>query len=45
MSKIKFPEPLERLLKGSELEAPIRAYADRAGDILADKWFLSEKTF
>lgn len=36
MTKIKFPERLENLLKDSSMFAPIRAYADRAGEILAD---------
>lgn len=36
MTKIKFPERLENLLKDSPMFAPIRAYADRAGEILAD---------
>jgi len=37
MDKIHFPEPLENLLKGSELFAPIREYANRCGEILDDK--------
>lgn len=36
MNKIEFPARLETLLKGSPLLAPIRAYADRASEILAD---------
>jgi hypothetical protein len=36
MTKIKFTERLETLLKDSTLQAPIRAYADRVGEILAD---------
>ena len=36
MAKIEFPKPLKNLLEDSPLQAPIRAYADRAGEILAD---------
>ncbi len=36
MVKIEFPKPLKNLLEDSPLQAPIRAYADRAGEILAD---------
>jgi molecular chaperone HtpG len=36
MPKIEFPKPLKALLEDSPLQASIRAYADRAGDILAD---------
>src|SRR4051795_3956594 len=36
MSKIEFPKPLKLLLEESELQAPIRALADRAGEIFAD---------
>lgn len=36
MPNIEFPKPLKNLLEDSPLQASIRAYADRAGDILAD---------
>jgi hypothetical protein len=36
MAKIEFPKLLKNLLEDSPLLAPIRAYADRAGEILAD---------
>src|SRR5947207_2128612 len=36
MSKIEFPKPLNQLLEDSDLQAPIRALADRVGEILAD---------
>jgi molecular chaperone HtpG len=36
MAKIEFPIPLKRLLEDSDLQAPIRALADRVGEILAD---------
>ena len=36
MAKIEFPKRLKALLKGSDLQAPIRSLADRAGEILAD---------
>lgn len=36
MTKIKFTERLETLLKDSILQAPIRSYADHVGEILAD---------
>jgi len=36
MAKIKFPKPLKQLLEGSHFQAPIRALADRTGEILAD---------
>ena len=36
MATIEFPPKLKELLNGSKLEAPVRALADRAGDILAD---------
>ncbi len=36
MAKIEFPKPLKQLLEESELQAPIRSLADRAGEILAD---------
>lgn len=36
MAKIEFPKPLKQLLEDSDLQAPIRALADRAGEILAD---------
>ncbi len=37
MDKIRFPQKLENLLKGTELFAPIRDYANRVGEILDDK--------
>ena len=36
MAKIEFPKPLKSLLEDSDLSAPIRSLADRAGEILAD---------
>ena len=36
MAKIEFPKPLKNLLEDSDLQAPIRAFADRVGEILAD---------
>ena len=36
MAKIEFPKPLKQLLVESDLQAPIRSLADRAGEILAD---------
>jgi hypothetical protein len=36
MAKIEFPKLLKNLLEDSPLQAPIRTYADRAGEILAD---------
>jgi hypothetical protein len=36
MAKIEFPKHLKRLLEDSEFQSPIRALADRAGEILAD---------
>ncbi|HEX7333105.1 MAG TPA: ATP-binding protein [Pyrinomonadaceae bacterium] len=36
MAKIEFPKPLKDLLEDSDLQAPIRAFADRVGEILAD---------
>jgi molecular chaperone HtpG len=36
MARIEFPTPLRQLLEDSDLQAPIRAFADRAGEILAD---------
>jgi molecular chaperone HtpG len=36
MSIIEFPEPLKELLEESNLQAPLRALADRVGEILAD---------
>jgi molecular chaperone HtpG len=36
MAKIEFPKPLRDLLEDSDLQAPIRAFADRVGEILAD---------
>lgn len=36
MAKVEFPKPLKELLEESDLQAPIRALADRAGEILAD---------
>jgi hypothetical protein len=36
MAKIEFPRQLDKLLAGSELLAPVRAFADKAGEILAD---------
>jgi hypothetical protein len=36
MSRIVFPRPLQALLEHSPLLAPLRAFADRAGEIFAD---------
>lgn len=36
MNNIDFPKPLKQLLEDSDLQAPIRAFADRTGEILAD---------
>jgi len=36
MAKIEFPLPLKDLLENSDLQAPIRAFADRVGEIVAD---------
>jgi hypothetical protein len=36
MAKIEFPQPLKDLLENSDLQAPIRAFADRIGEIVAD---------
>jgi Molecular chaperone, HSP90 family len=36
MAKVEFPKPLKQLLEESDLEAPLRALADRVGEILAD---------
>jgi hypothetical protein len=36
MAKIEFPKPLKELLEGSDLQAPVRSFADRVGEILAD---------
>lgn len=36
MAKIEFPKPLKALLEESALQAPIRALADRVGEILTD---------
>lgn len=36
MAKIEFPKRLKELLEESDLQAPIRSLADRAGEILAD---------
>ncbi len=36
MAKIEFPKPLKDLLVDSDLEAPLRSFADRVGEILAD---------
>ncbi|TNJ40038.1 hypothetical protein FGF66_01720 [Chlorobaculum thiosulfatiphilum] len=36
MAKIEFPKQLKELLEESNLQAPIRALADRVGEILAD---------
>src|SRR5690349_5338368 len=36
MAKIEFPKPLKDLLEDSDLQAPIRVFADRVGEILAD---------
>ncbi|WP_026600382.1 HD domain-containing protein [Methylomonas sp. 11b] len=36
MAKIEFPKSLRELLEESDLQAPIRALADRVGEILAD---------
>jgi molecular chaperone HtpG len=36
MAKIEFPRPLRELLEDSDLQAPIRSFADRVGEILAD---------
>lgn len=36
MTKIEFPSHLNNLLENSRWQAPIRAYADRVGEILAD---------
>jgi molecular chaperone HtpG len=36
MAKIEFPKHLQEQLEGSDLQAPIRALADRVGEILAD---------
>ena len=36
MPKIEFPKQLKDLLEDSDLQAPIRAFADRVGEILAD---------
>ncbi len=34
--KIEFPKPLRLLLEDSDLQAPVRALADRVGEILVD---------
>lgn len=36
MAKIEFPPQLKKLLEDSDLQAPVRALADRVGEILAD---------
>lgn len=36
MFKIEFPIPLKNLLEDSDLQSPIRAYADRIGEVLTD---------
>jgi molecular chaperone HtpG len=36
MAKIEFPKLLRELLEDSDLQAPIRVFADRVGEILAD---------
>jgi molecular chaperone HtpG len=36
MVKIAFPKPLRDLLEESDLQAPVRSFADRVGEILAD---------
>jgi len=36
MAKIEFPIPLKQVLEDSQYQAPIRALADRVGEILAD---------
>jgi hypothetical protein len=36
MAKIEFPKQLDELLAGSGLFAPVRTFADKAGEILAD---------
>lgn len=36
MARIEFPNSLKGLLEEGELQAPIRAFADRVGEILAD---------
>lgn len=36
MSKIEFPKPLKDLLEDSDFQAPIRVFADRVGEVLAD---------
>ena len=36
MARIEFPKPLRVLLEDSDLHAPIRAFADRVGEILND---------
>lgn len=36
MERVEFPKPLKDLLDESDLQAPLRAFADRVGEILAD---------
>jgi molecular chaperone HtpG len=36
MARIEFPKPLQLLLDESNLQAPLRAFADRAGEIFED---------
>jgi molecular chaperone HtpG len=36
MAKIEFPKPLKDLLEDSDLQAPIRGFADRVAEILVD---------
>lgn len=40
MAKIEFPNQLKQLLEDSDLLAPIRALADRVGEILTDNKLL-----